>query len=99
MENVNIEQFIAEIIEVKLNFKNGSSLKGVIENKAHKSGLNIFYYSGSNAINTLGGGVNLFLNDSQTNDEVLTNLLAALKLFCKQKERSKSVNGFVSKTR
>lgn len=88
LEKVNIEQVLEELKDVfEREFNDGNQLKGVIEKRVNKFGIKIFYYDGSNAINTLGGDVNLFLNNSQTDVEVLVGITKALDaLTSKRKE-------------
>lgn len=88
LENVNIKHLLIEIKTInESEIKKNNDLKGVIKNKANNFGINIFYYGGSNAINTLGGGVNLFLNNSQTDVEMLVGITKALDaLASKRKE-------------
>lgn len=88
LEKVNIEQALEELKDVfEREFNDSNQLKGVVKRRANKYGIRVFYYDGSNAINTLGGDVNLFLNNSQTDVEVLVGITKALDaLTSKRKE-------------
>lgn len=85
---VNIERLLVEIKAIhEIQFRDKVLLREVIKYKANSYGVSVFYYGGSNAFNTLGGDVNLFLNDSKTNDELLVDLIIILqKLLLARKE-------------
>lgn len=88
LKNTDIQQLLEEMKSIyESRFKDSDDLKGEIEGKLNKFGLNVFYYSGYNSITNLGGGVSIFLNESQTDNELVNATIKTLNIFLtKRKE-------------